>query len=89
MFHIKKSKNGQYFVDNIAPNGKILSSTETFKRKQSAYKNILAQSNAFDYFFPHVTVQDDTEKPAKRYLFFFNGHEKRLLWIEGKGNQDY
>lgn len=48
MIYIKKSKNHQFYVDVTGKNNEKLSSTETFKTKQSAWKNIYAQALQFN-----------------------------------------
>lgn len=42
MIHIYKSKNNQYYVVVKARNGYVLSTSETFKTKAAAIKNIRA-----------------------------------------------
>lgn len=61
MIHISRSKkNKQFFVTSRSSNGNKLATSETLKRKNSAWKNIVAQVNLFDAGY--ALVQDNTLK---------------------------
>ena len=64
MFHIYRLKNKEFGVVLLGSNGKVLSSTEGFKRKKTAFDNIRAQCLQFndveDTDYVLTKVQDDT-----------------------------
>jgi uncharacterized protein YegP (UPF0339 family) len=46
-FHIKKSKNGQFYGVLTAPNGEPMDTTETMLRKRSVLKNFERKQKAY------------------------------------------
>lgn len=46
MIHLKRSVDGQYYFTVNARNGKVLMTSETYKRKRSALKGIAALQGA-------------------------------------------
>ncbi len=61
MFHINNDKTGKPYVLLVAENHEILSSTESFEQKESAWVNMLAQLRAFNdsSFFVQDNVAED------------------------------
>jgi uncharacterized protein YegP (UPF0339 family) len=57
MFHINNDKTGKPYVILVAENHEILSVTESFEQKASAWVNMLAQLRAFNDF--KLFVQDN------------------------------
>ena len=77
MIHIKKSKDNQYYVAVTAPNGKTLSQSETFKTKQSAFKNISAQAEAFNVAATFIVIDETLKKPV-RYTYQYWDNKKHI-----------
>lgn len=80
MIHINKSTDKKYYVTVISPNGKILSTSETFNSKESAWKNIAAMCDTF--FRDNVDVIDSTVKIFGKYNFdcWTKEKTKTLQW---------
>ena len=55
-----RCKNGQFLIEAKSSNGNILSSTEQFKTRNGAIKNIVAHMKAFNS--EYVIVKDFTNK---------------------------
>lgn len=50
----------QFFLDEVAPNGKVLQHSENVKRKQSAFKNLISLWKLlFDVFSAETHVTDE------------------------------
>lgn len=66
MIVINKSKNGRFYVIVKARNGETLSQSETFKKKESAWKNIAAQSKEYSTGLatPCIVKDNTLEKPV-------------------------
>lgn len=80
MIHISKSKDNQFFVDVISPNGEIIQYSETLKTKQSAWKNIAATAKAYNSRV--VFVQDDCFKKPVMYEFYVVQNKKKRVEIK-------
>lgn len=62
MLHIKKSKDGKFYVVATGSNSEPLTTSEMLKSKQAAWVNIKAQSNNFQLSEEghYVYVVDET-----------------------------
>lgn len=50
-FKIRKAKDGQFYFVQVAKNGKVLTTSETYKEKRSAVKGAIACINSTYFFF--------------------------------------
>ena len=60
---INKATNGQFFVNLIAKNGRVLMTSETYKAKAKAVR--LADKLATEFVSAEIFVTHDLTKPAK------------------------
>ncbi len=58
MYHIVKTKSKKFQVVLVGKNGEPLSTSETFSRKERAFKNVSAQASVIDDGW--FICQDDT-----------------------------
>ena len=62
MIRIRKNNKGQFWVQYIAKNGKILANSETLTTKQAVFKNIRAMRQCClfgKYVIPVVVDEND------------------------------
>ena len=75
MIHIRKSKDGQFYVIQTGGNGEPLDNgSETFTQKKNAWVNIAAQGKNFNAGMFYV--QDETTKKKAVYTCNFDENEK-------------
>jgi uncharacterized protein YegP (UPF0339 family) len=81
MIQIKKNKKGLVYVSYIANNDEILATSESFKSKQSAWKNIIAMYKNFATSATScsVFVHDMTVKKTQIYILDVVSKIKRKI----------
>lgn len=78
MIHINKSADKQFYVTVSANNGQIISTSETLKKKSSAWKNIKALLNDFGHANTWLLVQDNTSGKPLRYNYNPSTNTKQI-----------
>jgi hypothetical protein len=76
MIEIRKSEDDQFYAVHLGDNGEPLATSETVVKKQSIWKNILAQAKGFGKH-SCFTVRDVTGKRIQLWLV----KSKKAEWV--------
>ncbi len=98
MYHIRKNRKGEFYVVLTGKNYEPLSTTESFTRKQSAWKNIRAQMALVGTHSVLALVKDECKTPNEGWMVSlkgkiravsFAGTDKKKTQIVGFLNKPY